>query len=125
MRARTLGAALVGICLLLVAAGCYVGPNEPPTAHLTASWSTAHGFPIEVTLSACRSTDPDGWIRVFRWDFGDQTGGDGPCVVNHTYHEPGRYTIGLLVVDNRGDVDFVQMWLMLPGPGEPMDRRST
>src|SRR5439155_21290792 len=54
-----------------------------------------------VTFDATASTDPDGSIASYSWDFGDGTGDQGVSVV-HAYTAPGTYTITLTVTDNRG-----------------------
>ena len=50
----------------------------------------------ETVLDASGSTDSDGSLVTFRWDFGDGTKGDGE-MVRHVYAAPGTYTVGLNV----------------------------
>ncbi|WP_461170385.1 PKD domain-containing protein [Arthrobacter sp. Z1-15] len=66
----------------------------------TASFST-HVRDLAVVFDAAASTDPDGTISSYAWDFGDGTTGTG---VNptHTYAAAGDYLVTLTVVDNRG-----------------------
>ncbi|MBN2354876.1 PKD domain-containing protein [candidate division KSB1 bacterium] len=55
----------------------------------------------EVTFSAAASTDTDGDITKYEWDFGDGTTGTGPTPI-HFYNKPGRYQVELTVTDNSG-----------------------
>jgi PKD repeat protein len=52
-----------------------------------------------VAFDGSQSTDPDGRILHYLWDFGDGTGDDSP-VVRHTYWEPGTYLVNLTVKDD-------------------------
>jgi len=53
----------------------------------------------EILLDASASTDSDGALVTFAWDFGDGATGDGE-VVRHAYAAPGTYTVGLTVGDD-------------------------
>ncbi len=57
-----------------------------------------------VTFDASQSTDNDGRLLYYEWDFGDGTGDDKP-VTQHTYWEPGTYTANLTVKDDRAAED--------------------
>ncbi len=46
----------------------------------------------ETVLDAGASTDSDGTLVAYEWDFGDGSTGTGP-VVRHTYAAPGTYTV--------------------------------
>ena len=73
--------------------------NLPPSCTVTAD--KTGGFPpIEVNFTA-RAEDPDGKIKTYAWDFGDETTGSGP-VVKHAYSIPGQYTVLLTVSDDKG-----------------------
>ena len=71
-------------------------PNQPPTAQFTA---TTDGRTVSVNGSA--SSDPDGTIAAYAWDFGDSTTGTG-ATATHTYAAAGTYTVTLTVTDNKG-----------------------
>ena len=58
--------------------------------------------PIEFTGD--QSTDPDGTIASFEWDFGDGNMSTHPNP-RHTYGDVGSYMITLTVTDNRGSRD--------------------
>lgn len=49
------------------------------------------------------STDPDGTVVTYAWDFGDgQTLPDGGPTPTHSYAAPGTYTANVTVTDNEG-----------------------
>jgi len=52
-----------------------------------------------VYFNSSGTYDPDGYITIYYWDFGDYNYSfeQNP---NHTYSKPGRYTIRLIVQDN-------------------------
>jgi PKD repeat protein len=54
-----------------------------------------------VTFDASASSDPDGTIVDYSWDFGDYQTGIGQTV-SHTYTSFGTYTVTLNVTDNDG-----------------------
>jgi PKD repeat protein len=72
-------------------------PNEPPNASFTRNCDQ-----LECGFNASGSTDPDGTITGYEWDFGDGSTGTGQTA-SHTYAEAGTYTVKLTVTDNRGD----------------------
>ncbi len=77
-----------------------VSTNARPSAEFTVSPdTTAAGEPVRFDASG--STDPDGRIVRFRWEFGD--GGEAEGVsVSHMYPEPGEFVVSLTVTDNGG-----------------------
>src|SRR2546425_737109 len=74
-------------------------PNLPPQARFTASQSRTVPW-NPVTFDAGSSTDPDGTIVSYAWDFGDGFAGSG-VVVGHAFVASGRFSVVLTVVDNR------------------------
>lgn len=54
-----------------------------------------------VDFNASESSDPDGNIVSFDWNFGDSTNGTG-SIVNHSYSKEGTYYAVLNVTDNDG-----------------------
>jgi PKD repeat protein len=75
-------------------------PNQPPTAAFNSSpSSTTVGSAISFNGSA--SSDPDGWIVSYTWQYGDGATGSG-AAVQHAYAAAGTYTVRLTVTDNGG-----------------------
>jgi len=79
---------------------CAPKPNQPPRASFTtsASWVKPGD---SVTFNASASSDSDGRIRSYVWDFGDGTAGNG-SVVQHMYGQSGNFRVRLTVVDDKG-----------------------
>lgn len=73
------------------------GSNTPPTASFTASSSVTLGE--SVTFDASSSSDADGSIQSYEWDFGDGSLTSGESVT-HTYGSAGDYTVALTVTDD-------------------------
>jgi arylsulfatase A-like enzyme/PKD repeat protein len=71
-------------------------PNVPPVAHFThvCVGSTC-------TFDGTSSTDSDGTVVSYSWDFGDGLTSTDPAPT-HTYADPGVYAVTLIVTDNRG-----------------------
>jgi PKD repeat protein len=70
--------------------------NSAPTAAFT---STAANLALSVDAST--STDAEGTIASYAWDFGDGTSGTGKTA-SHTYAAAGTYAVKLTVTDNAG-----------------------
>ncbi len=77
-----------------------IAPNSPPTASLILSPATGE-IPLAVAFSAENSTDSDGSIVSYAWDFGDGTAAN-TATAGHTYTIAGIYTVTLTVTDNMG-----------------------
>jgi len=61
-----------------------------------------------VSFDASASTDVDGQVATYIWNFGDGTTGNG-IVRDHRYAAPGTYPVTLTVTDNAGlKVSFCQ-----------------
>ena len=74
--------------------------NQPPVANFV--WTPDSPTPNDpVTFDASGSTDPDGTIASYAWDFGDGVTGTG-VGPNHTYTAEGDYTVKLTTTDNNG-----------------------
>lgn len=73
-----------------------VAANVSPTAAFTSAASN-----LTASLDASSSTDSDGDIQSFAWNFGDSTTGAGKTV-DHIYAAAGTYTVALTVTDNAG-----------------------
>jgi len=101
-RSAFLGVAIA--CLGLTACGGGGGgggggtPNTPPTASFTATPNTGQ-VPLTVTFDGSASSDPDGTIVAYSWNFGDNSSGSG-VTASHTYTAAGTFTVSLTVRDD-------------------------
>jgi len=75
------------------------GPAPPNTAPVAAF--TAGCTDLTCSFNGTGSSDPDGTIASYAWDFGDGTTGTGPTPT-HTYAVGRSYTVELTVTDNGG-----------------------
>ncbi len=74
--------------------------NNPPTASFT--FLPSDPFEGEsVTFDASASSDPDGDIVRYAWDFGDGATAEG-VIVNHAFAHPGEFVVMLTVADSAG-----------------------
>jgi|GEM_PF-5249166 len=75
-----------------------ISPDQsPPVADAGGPYLGVVGIPI--TFNGSGSTDADGTIVSYVWNFGDSTTGTG-VTPTHTYTIPGNYTVVLTVTDN-------------------------
>lgn len=75
-----------------------VPQGGPPTASAGGPYQGVTRSPI--VFQGAGSTDPDGDALTYRWDFGDQTTGEGPSP-SHSYREPAQYGVVLTVSDGQ------------------------
>jgi PKD repeat protein len=73
--------------------------NQPPVANAGGPYSAAVGAPV--TLDGSASTDPDGSIASYAWNFGNGSSGSG-ATPSATYATAGTFTVTLTVTDNGG-----------------------
>ena len=76
--------------------------TNPPPANVspTASFTSGH-TDLTGTFDGTASSDPDGSVVSWAWNFGDGQAGTG-ATTSHTYALPGAYTVTLTVTDNQG-----------------------
>ena len=76
--------------------------NRAPTAAFTTAPAAPQTFDVVTFTSA--STDPDGTVKVYQWDFGDGTklNGENLAVVTHAFTSSGGKSVKLKVIDNLG-----------------------
>ena len=94
------------------AAGSVIGGNTPPTADFTATCNDAD----LVCSFTDASSDPDGSVASWSWDFGGTGSADLSDPQNPTfaYDTAGSYTVTLTVADNEGAEDSAAK-LVTPG----------
>ncbi len=78
--------------------------NQAPIADFTYSPSSPQKGET-VVFDASSSSDPDGYIESYFWDFGDGEKGDGE-MVSHVYSSAGEYVVKLTVKDNEGKESY-------------------
>lgn len=88
-------------------------PNAAPTAAFIAGCSglTCSFFD--------RSTDPDGNLSAWTWNFGDGNGVSARDP-NHAYDAAGTYTVTLTARDAEGATGAISKQLTVPGPQFPI-----
>ncbi|HVL47458.1 MAG TPA: kelch repeat-containing protein [Candidatus Thermoplasmatota archaeon] len=91
--------------------------NARPTASLTATAATLR-VAEKITFDASYSTDADGRVVEYAFDFGDgvTTGWVKTPTVEHTYATNGSYTAKLVVRDDRGaESERAASWNLVVG----------
>jgi len=73
--------------------------NLPPEAEANGPYDGSEGSAI--AFSSAGSSDADGSLVSFQWDFGDGNTATG-ANASHTYSDDGTYTVTLAVTDDRG-----------------------
>ncbi len=74
-----------------------LGPNALPSASFTTQ---SQG--LTLTVDGTDSTDPDGTIETFEWDWGDDSEPGTGAVASHSYAAAGTYSVTLTIIDDRG-----------------------
>jgi len=80
-------------------------PNQKPIAIIQIPESGETGK--DIVFNGVNSSDPDGSIVNYTWDFGDGNTGYG-VITTHKYTEPGTYLVILTVTDDKGKTDAAQ-----------------
>ena len=91
--------------------------NKPPVAVMSAT-PISGVAPVAVAFSANGSTDHDGQIASFLWNFGNGVTATGPSA-SYTYTIPGTYTATLAVTDNAGAVATASKTVTVAEPPPP------
>ena len=106
-----LGILLVGVIAILT--GCMT-QNVAPTASFTAT-PTSGQAPLAVSFDASASSDPDGTIASYTWNFGDGQNGSGVSG-SHIYASAGTFTAILTVIDNGGLMSTASQTITVTAP---------
>ena len=97
-------------------------PNSPPVARLEVGEGPAAPFE-DITANASLSTDPDGGVLEYRFDWGDGevTQWTQDPVATHAYDETGEYVITLTVRDDHGTEKDLTSTLQVVSDGSDDD----
>ena len=85
--------------------------GEAPSAEFTAD-PTGGTVPFTVNLDASASSDSDGSIVSYNWNFGDGSTGQN-STVSHTYPFPGVFEVELTITDNDGRIDVARQQIVV------------
>jgi PKD repeat protein len=103
------------LTVVLAAAGGTPPPNVAPTASVQSSCTG-----LVCSFDGSGSTDPDGTVASWAWEFGDGTTGTGSAV-SHTYAAASTYQVRLTVTDDAGSsgttTSSVTVTKVAPAPG--------
>lgn len=78
--------------------------SKRPQARFSVSPATDLRVGMTVVFDASASSDPDGTVVEYRWDFGDGTSYETSFPqATHVYQEQGVYSVSLAVVDAEGE----------------------
>ena len=107
----------MSVSLLLLVSACAL-LNAPPKPSISISGGSPYGTaPLEVTFDISASSDPDGEIVSFTFNFGDETdpvsGTDLSQPIEHTYTTAGSYGAKLTVVDNNGKTGAITLAIVV------------
>ncbi|MFE9053870.1 PKD domain-containing protein [Streptomyces mutabilis] len=80
--------------------------SEPSTGEPPSAFASADCMDETCTFNADGTSDPDGDIASYAWDFGDGTAGTGETVTHDYPNVKGDYTIRLTVTDRAGHTDI-------------------
>lgn len=122
---RRIALALSSLILVLLLASCGEGgpENKPPLASM--EFEPRFGdAPLTVHFSAATSTDPDGQIASYSWNFGDGAKGNG-LFAEHEYTKSGSFVVTLTVTDDKGASSSVKQTVFITEPPAPKARTDT
>jgi PKD repeat protein len=116
---------ITSLCLILSCGdkGSPTNPTKdqqklPPTARLSAN-PTSGEAPLLVSFNASASSDQDGEIASYRWDFGDGSSIGFGISIEHTYLLEGKYTVILAVTDNDSLKNSNSLQISVTAPAGP------
>lgn len=90
------------------------GVKQAPVAEATAS-ATSGTAPMTISFSGTNSTDSDGNIVSYSWNFGDGSTATG-ATVSKSFSAAGTYSVVLTVVDNDGLANSASVTVNVSAP---------
>ena len=98
-------------------------------AHYQASGATTNADPVAAFTSSCTdqdcyfdgstSSDPDGTVSDWAWDFADGTARGSGATVRHTFTADGTYAVKLTVTDAQGAKDTLTRQVVIKSNAKP------
>ena len=109
--------------------------NRIPEGDSRANWAPSNEVPeatyqaecdkLSCNFDAVESSDPDGSIAAYQWDFGDGNDSSG-LVVEHRFARAGKFNVALTVEDDEGATDTYVAAVSVTQPNqEPSAKFST
>ncbi len=93
-----------------------VGNDSAPQAPVASFTSTSNN--LNVLFDASGSTDADGSIMSYSWNFGDGSSGSG-INASHSYTSTGSYTVVLTIEDNDGLLNSTEQLITVSSSSDP------
>lgn len=97
--------------------GMFVTPAPPANEAPSAAFAFSC-VELVCSFDGSGSSDPDGSITRYDWDFGDAAGSG--VSVSHGFAEPGTYAVSLTVTDDRGGTGVVTQQVTVEQGAEPV-----
>ena len=88
--------------------------NQPPTAAFTSSATN-----LAASFDGSTSSDPDGTVASYSWNFGDGSVAGSGQTTSYTYAAAGTYTVTLTVTDNQGATNSVSHTVTVTAANQP------
>jgi chitodextrinase len=95
--------------------------NKPPVAVIAGDAEITAQTEEAIEFDGSGSTDEDGTIESYNWDFGDGESAEGEKV-NHAYAAAGEYTVTLTVTDDKDAIGTATVKVTVGLPPEPAIR---
>lgn len=90
--------------------------NTPPIAAITPSATTGEA-PLTITFDGSGSTDSDGTISSYTWNFGDGSSATGKQTI-HTFSNAGTFSASLTITDDQGLTSTTSIAIIATAPVE-------
>jgi PKD repeat protein len=98
-------------------------PNDPPIPFFTLNISNATTNDV-INFEASMSIDPDGYIKDYIWDFGDDTKVKTGISVNHQFLAKGNFAINLTVIDDKKQSASFETVIPVLSPSEISENKT-
>ena len=90
------------------------GTNQAPTARITATYVDT--TPLIVSFDGTGSTDSDGFVLSYAWNYGDGSPVEFGPTVTHQFAAGNAYTVTLTVTDNAGGTSVATVGISATAP---------